>query len=196
MFPFFTFPSPLQVAFASTLTYDPHHDLQHPPSSLAASIWCFHVVTFTTFSELSPLFRNFRHFWVVFTFFTFPSPPHVAFASTLTYDPHHDLQHPPSSLAASIWCLYFLSGTFTELSPLLRNFRHFYSSQQIFSFEIGNNTERCWLCHGKVLPCRIHSDHPNTIKLFSPIFLHVSNRVKSSDKVAKVPTKWRKFRKF
>jgi hypothetical protein len=33
--------------------------------------------------------------------------------------------------------------------------------------------ERGWWCHGKVLLCRIHSDHPDCIKLFSPIFSHV-----------------------
>ena len=47
----------------STLTYDPHHNLQHPSRSVAASIGCFHhdvvtfgtFATFATFTELSPL---------------------------------------------------------------------------------------------------------------------------------------------
>ena len=131
VFTYFTFPSPPHLTFALTLTYEPHHNLQHPSRSLAASIWCFHVATFTELSPLSPLFLNFRHFWVVFTFFTFPSPPHLTFASTLTYDPHHDLQYPPSSLEASIWCFHVVTST--ELSPLLRNFRHFFGTFATFS---------------------------------------------------------------
>ena len=54
-----------------------------------------------------------------------------------------------------------------ELSELLcRN--------QFFSFEISNNIERGWLCHGKVHPCGIYSDNPVCNKLFSPIFFHMS----------------------
>ena len=83
--------------------------------------------TFATFSELSPLLRNFRNFWVVFTFFTFPSPLQVAFASTLTYDPHHDLQHPPQLTGGEhlvfpcrhVYGTFATFATFSELSPLL-----------------------------------------------------------------------------
>jgi hypothetical protein len=44
---------------------------------------------------------------------------------------------------------------------------------QIFSFEISNNIERGWICHGKVQPCRIYSDNPVCNKLFSQIFFHM-----------------------
>ena len=43
-----------------------------------------------------------RHFWVVILFFTFPLPSHVAFSSTLIYDPSHNLHGPCSTQEASI----------------------------------------------------------------------------------------------
>ena len=100
---------------------------------LSGQIFFFDFGTFTTLTELSPLLRNFRNFLVMFPFFTFSLPLQVAFASTLTYDPHHDLQHPPSSLAASIWCFHVVTfgtfatfATFSELSPLLGGVHYFH----------------------------------------------------------------------
>ena len=77
---FFTFPLPLRVAFASTLTYDPSHNLQDPCSPQEARILMFapfgsprcrphrhFLVTVATLSSPSPLCRHRRHFWVVIT---------------------------------------------------------------------------------------------------------------------------------
>ena len=46
--------------------------------------------------------RHHHHFWVVITFVVFPLPLRVAFASTLIYDPSHNLQDPCSTQEASI----------------------------------------------------------------------------------------------
>ena len=124
---FFTFPLPLRVAFASTLTYhdDPSHNLHDPCSPQEASMLMFapfgsplcrhrrhFVVTVATLSSPSPLCRHHRHFWVVVTFVTFPLPFRVAFASTLTYDPSHNLQDPCSPQEASILMFALLGRHF------------------------------------------------------------------------------------
>ena len=135
MFTCFTFPWPLSVAFDSTLTCDPHHNLQHPSRSLETSIWCFHVVTFGTIVTFTSPLLHVRDVWVVFTCFTFPWPLRVAFASTLTCDPHHNLQHPSSSLETSIWCFHVVTfGTFVTFTSPLLHFRDVWVVFTCFTF--------------------------------------------------------------
>ena len=61
----------------------------------------------------------------------------------------------------------------SSLSITCSNFLSLFGCDQMFSFEIGNNMERCLLCHMNVLPCRIHSDNPVCDRLISPSFSHV-----------------------
>ena len=129
VFTFFTFPSPPHLAFASTLTKDAHHDLQHPPSSLEASISCFHVVTFVTLTERSPLFRNFHHFDGTFATCTELSPLGFNFQGFSFRSKGGAFR----SNAFAFRSNFFFS--ISELSPLLRNFRHFYGTLGTF-----------WLC--------------------------------------------------
>ena len=73
------------------------------------------VITVATLSSLSPLCRHRRHFVVTVATLSTPSPLsgcdhfchvplalRVAFASTLTYDPSHNLQQHCSRQEASI----------------------------------------------------------------------------------------------
>jgi len=73
------------------------------------------------FSSLSPpfvtvaTFRHSRHFWVVITFVAFLLPLRVAFASTLIYDPSHNLREPCSTQEARMECLHFFGRHFSSL---------------------------------------------------------------------------------
>ena len=120
---------------------------------------------------------------------------HVPLATLRRFCFHTDLPFPPQPPAplqptGGKQLMFALFGrnfarscrNLSELSELL-------CRDQFFSFEISNNIDRGWLCHGKVHPCGIYSDTPVCNKLFSPIFFHMS-------KLENVPAKFRKFRKF
>ena len=66
-------------------------------------------------SSLVVTCRYHRHFWVVMLFSRSPLPRCVAFASTLIYDPSHNLHGPCSTQEASIQCLHFFGRHLSSL---------------------------------------------------------------------------------
>jgi hypothetical protein len=113
-------------------------------------------------------------------------------------DKHHIFTCQRGLQSCLPWCCWhaFVASLchFSNFYLTLATFTSFFTknmSQQFFSFEIGIDMEKCWLCHRKVQPCRIHSDHPKASSCFHKCFYMFPKRrgkLSSSDKVPNVLT--------